>query len=162
MPFKVSPRRLWNEEGYGENNPFDVSINYLYHIGKELKLQIETIDTVISEAFLEMANGKKYALDGCTCGCGGKNSGCDAIHEIRKRLRAMGAEIQKREADLLDSKLEAAVTNYYEVRQTGEAIGEIMASGLFGAIFPLPKKKLRTRIADKFRRKKKDGLNANS
>ena len=82
----INPRRLWDQEGYGQDNAFDRSIQYIYLMGEKGKVPFQGINAVIAEFFVEIANGKKYPLDKCPCGCGIDKSGTAAIHELVSRL----------------------------------------------------------------------------
>jgi len=112
----INPRRLWDQEGYGQDNAFDRSIQYIYLMGEKGKVPVQGINAVIAEFFVEIANGKKYPLDKCPCGCGIDKSGTAAIHELVSRLEKIKVDIETTQADLIETRVNMAIEKYIETK----------------------------------------------
>lgn len=117
--FNVDFEQLWQDEGYGKDNDFAVSIQYINTQAMAKGIGREVVDLVLFEVFSEIANGRKFSTDGCTCGCEIKNSGTDVIHYILKRIFTVDSEIK------LDSIkiLQARFNKVLNMRIKGKKLG---------------------------------------
>jgi len=112
----INPRRLWDQEGYGADNQFDRSMHYVYAMGEKWKVPAQGVNAVIAEFFVEIANGRNYPLDKCPCGCGIDKSGTAAIHELIRRVETIKIDIEKTQADLIETQVNTAIEKYIETK----------------------------------------------
>jgi len=117
--FDVDFEQLWRDEGYSKNNDFGVSIQYIRKEAAAKGIGQEIVDLILFEVFSEIANGRKFSLTGCTCGCGITNSGTDVIHHILKRVFEVDIENKVESTKLLQKRFNQIVN----MRIKGKKLG---------------------------------------
>ena len=105
-------KKVWDEKGYGKDNPFENTVRFLYKNAEELKLPAETVDNIVMEVMFEVDNGKEYSQDQCPCGCGIDKSGTAITHEMLVRLLKVGDTIKEAENKILTDRLNGVIKKY--------------------------------------------------
>jgi len=120
-------KAIWISEGYGKDNPWESSINYIYKIADNNGIEREITDAILTEFFAEVVNGKKkYSTEGCTCGCESTKSGTDAVHSIIKRILLVHEEFQTKKTELLTKNINTQLLrhiNKQNKKYTRDALG---------------------------------------
>jgi len=88
-------KKLWDEQGYGKDNPYARSIAFAEKAARREELHRDVTQAIIGEFFLELAAGKKYPLDKCPCGCGIDKSGTAATHALTGRISHAGDQMRE-------------------------------------------------------------------
>lgn len=114
MAMMIEYQKLWDDGGYGKDNPLENTVAYIKKKCETLNYPIEVAEVVINEVMMEVASGKKYPLDKCPCGCGIDKSGTAITHEMEARLKQLGRAVVLQQKDLLERRLNAAIAGHMQ------------------------------------------------
>ncbi len=83
--------RLWDEGGYGEDNPLQNTLDYVKAYAKKAmesdkELAVDIANVAIGSVFADMGSGIKFSTTKCPCGCGIDHSGTAVTHEMTRRV----------------------------------------------------------------------------
>lgn len=94
-------------EPYSADASLSISLMYWKKEAEKLGLSPDVRDVAISETFLEMANGKKFPIGTCDCGCEFPIKwSCVALnHYVLKKMIAIKDEVDKKVADILKANI---------------------------------------------------------
>ena len=102
-------QKLWKKGGYGEDNPLENTLSFIFNKAEELKLPKGSAEVAINEVFTGLDKGMEFSLNKCHCGCGIDKSGTDITHAMLDNLIIVGAEIKKRQGLILEKRLQASL-----------------------------------------------------
>ena len=106
--------KLWNEAGYGKDNPWPRSLAYIEKTAKKEELHRDVTEALIGEFFLELKMGKRYPLDKCPCGCGIDKSGTAATHALAMRVMKAGDEMREFRGYLVANAVNERILQHIE------------------------------------------------
>jgi len=113
---EIDYKKIWIDGGYNKHNAnyFNNSILAVKNRAKEKGLSDEVASIVIHEVMMECANGKKYPLDKCPCGCGIDKSGTAITHEMFRRIDEKAGKKKDEEAQEFQDRISALVKTYVD------------------------------------------------
>lgn len=112
MTMLIDQKRLWNDEGYGEDNPLENTIKLITRTGEQLGLPKEVAESVINKTFIEMSQGQKWPRDKCPCGCGIDKSGTAITHYMLDELRKINAKMTEFKRTTMQDALNNAIIQH--------------------------------------------------
>ena len=118
MSITVNFKQLWEEGGYGKDNPLENSLAYVSKVAKQLGADQAVADLIVAETFLRLAEGTKFSTDKCPCGCGIDKSGTAITHHMVNRLKAVHKEVIAAKQQIIETRIYTSIEDH--VRRENE------------------------------------------
>ncbi|MCW7076380.1 MAG: hypothetical protein OCU18_03700 [Candidatus Syntrophoarchaeum sp.] len=115
----LDSKRIWDENGYGRDNPFENTLSFLIKKGREFGVRKDVVETVIAEVLLDVENGREYPKDRCPCGCGIDRSGTAITHDMLKKIISLGEKTKKEEGRILTEHINKIILNHIKKQNEG-------------------------------------------
>ena len=112
MSMLIQYKQLWRQGGYGRDNPFSNTVAFLYKRADEMTLPREAVDLILAEVFEEVANGRKFPILKCPCGCGIDKSGTAITHEMLARLTLLNWTAKNYQTELIERRWNLAISEH--------------------------------------------------
>lgn len=105
-------------EPYSKDADLKTTMLWFEREAAKLGVPSDVRDAAVAETFLEMANGKTFSTDGCTCGCEFpiKWSSVDMNHYALKKMIEKNKAVQKARSDALLDSVNKAVLNHIQAQ----------------------------------------------
>ena len=71
---------------------WEATLKYLQKVAAQRHIPSEIMELAITEIFSEIADGRKFNKEKCSCGCGIDKAATDLIHAIRDRMLEIDKE----------------------------------------------------------------------
>jgi len=78
----------------GDGHTLEQMITYLSKVAARHGITQDIVELSINEVFNQIANGKEFSKDKCSCGCGIDKAATDLIHTIRYNMLATDKKIK--------------------------------------------------------------------
>lgn len=88
---------------------FNGSLNYLLD---KCKFSKEIVERVAQETMLKLADGVKFSIDGCSCGCGMTNAHSAIEHYMRDRCYSITKEANIAFNNVVEGNLRVMILNH--------------------------------------------------
>jgi len=112
----IDSKRLWDDNGYGEDNPFGNTVTFLIKEAANKEISSCVTETVIAEVLLEVANGKTFSKTKCPCGCGIDKSGTAITHEMLKRIFLLGDKVKEEKEKIIMANLNSIILGHIKTQ----------------------------------------------
>ena len=115
---KIDYEKVWIAGGYNKNNAnyYNNTIQAVRDRAVDKGLSEEVAATIIHEVLMECANGRKYSIDKCPCGCGIDRSGTAITHEMFARLDVIADKRKDEDAQMFNDRINGLVQMYEQKR----------------------------------------------
>jgi len=95
----------------GDGHTIEATLKYLKKEALQRNISDDVVELAWNEVFAEIASGRKFSTEKCSCGCGINKAATDLIHTIRDRM----FEIDKQNAEavkgLMQKRYQLFLTN---------------------------------------------------
>ena len=106
----MSYTRLF-EPYMGDGHTLENTLKYLQKEAKWRGITPDIMELAINEVFNQVANGKEFSKEKCSCGCGIDKAATDLIHAIRDRMLEIDTKKTARFKDLLQQRYENIIAD---------------------------------------------------
>jgi len=117
--FDIDFEQLWEDGGYGRDNPLENSLRYVRKEAQLKGISEEAIEMGILDTFAQMAKGRKFSTEKCSCGCGIDKSGTDATHYMLGRVMEIDKEVHTLYARVVGKRMNNTIKSHIRGKQLG-------------------------------------------
>jgi len=72
-----------------DGHTLENTLKYLANLAGRKGISADIMELAVNEIFNQVANGKEFSKEKCSCGCGIDKAGTDLIHAIRDKMLAI-------------------------------------------------------------------------
>ena len=72
-----------------DGHTLENTLKYLANLASRRGISVDIMELAVNEIFNQVANGKEFSKEKCSCGCGIDKAGTDLIHAIRDKMLAI-------------------------------------------------------------------------
>ena len=95
----------------GDGHTLARTITYLSEIAARNGITQDVVELSINEIFNQIANGKEFSKEKCSCGCGIDKAATDLIHTIRNKMLATDEKIKMDYMQLFQQRYENIIVD---------------------------------------------------
>jgi len=95
----------------GDGHTLERTITYLNKIAAQNEITKDIVELAINEIFNQVANGKEFSKEECSCGCGIDKAGTDLVHSIRDEMLSIDKEKKIQQKQLLQQRYENIIAD---------------------------------------------------
>lgn len=106
--------KLWKPYSGGGKHSADEFIAWVHKQAAKRGIDKEAVDTAVHITFMELADGKTFNRDRCSCGCEGTNPNTEICHLTLRKAIGMDSESRIRKSEIYAGHLNAAILNHIE------------------------------------------------
>lgn len=86
-------------------------IKYLKNIAAQKNISNDVLELAVNEVFNQVANGKEFNKEKCSCGCGIDKAATDLIHTMRDRMLSIDKEITAGVKNLMQQRYNIVIAD---------------------------------------------------
>jgi len=117
--FDIDFEQLWEQGGYSKDNPLENSLRFVRREAQLKGISEEAIEMGILDVFSQMAKGRKFSTEKCSCGCGIDKSGTDATHYMLKRVIEVDAEVHVLYSQVIAKRMNNVIKSHIRGKKLG-------------------------------------------